>query len=45
MSEEQMRAFAAMHEVEDPATGETRAGDPVRPLRALLRSRTRPTSA
>ncbi len=28
MSEEQMRAFAAMHEVEDPATGETRPATP-----------------
>jgi ubiquinol-cytochrome c reductase cytochrome c1 subunit len=28
MTEEQMRAFAAMHEVEDPATGEIRAATP-----------------
>ncbi len=28
MSEEQMRAFAAMHEVDDPATGETRPATP-----------------
>ena len=28
MTEEQMRAFAAMHEVTDPATGETRPATP-----------------
>ena len=45
MTEEQMRAFAAMHEVDRRRHRRVPPGDAVRPLRRPRRSRTRPTSA